>query len=336
MAPYHVDLRSPPSGHAVPPLLTAFGQWLSGQQHGSVGWFDALVAEQIPAGWHDRAAARLQAAGFSFLNLPDGSLLALLETGLGAAPPAVVLLGSGEARTVATSLEQFLHRLAHEATGINELDDAEASSGRGALRDWVRAQNLTVPVAPDFDFEAWLDGQATPVVLPSTLFDVGPLPASAAEFPVDFKELANLIGRRSDDPVLAEWAARHGHSSLPRVHSKRALAEEVRCKDVTLWLTHSDHERFPVVPVSPYLVMLYVAQISFTKNYAPLPFGLTWEADAKAVEQKLGPPVLHEFGKGERKRVIPTWTVPLHPGRTELSVEIKKNGLTMSFLISSK
>lgn len=156
---YRVDLGSLPTGHSGPPLLQAFADWLATQEHGSIGWFDALAIEEIPASWDEKNAERLKKAGFAFLALPDGSLLALLDTGVKGAPHAVVLLGSeGEARTVAGSLEELLVLLSKGETGIHDLDDEEASSGRDAMKAWLKKTKVKAPKARDFDFQAWLDG----------------------------------------------------------------------------------------------------------------------------------------------------------------------------------
>ncbi|OJH37014.1 hypothetical protein [Cystobacter ferrugineus] len=49
MAKYTVKLSKPPRGHEVPPLLADVGDWMGQQIHGTLGWFDALAAEAIPA-----------------------------------------------------------------------------------------------------------------------------------------------------------------------------------------------------------------------------------------------------------------------------------------------
>ena len=156
---YHIDLTEAPPGHEVPPLLAVFADWLARQEHGSVEWFDALAIEKIPSTWDEANAQRLQRAGFAFLSLPDGSLLALLDTGIPDAPQAVVLLGSeGETDTVAGSLEEFLLLWSKGETGITDLDDEDGAAGRTALKRWLKSQKVTAPDAPDFDFQAWLDG----------------------------------------------------------------------------------------------------------------------------------------------------------------------------------
>jgi hypothetical protein len=73
-------------------------------------------------------------------------------------PPAVVLLGSeGETETVATSLEEFLELLGNGETGLDDLDDEQAT-GRSKLRAWLKKNNVKAPKAPPFDFDAYLTG----------------------------------------------------------------------------------------------------------------------------------------------------------------------------------
>jgi len=157
MPSYHIDLSKVPEGHSCPPLLASFADWLVLQNHGTVGYFDALLAEEITHHWDEKNADRLKKAAWSFLHLPDGSLVALLDTGVSGAPPAVVLLDSeGDARTIATSLEGFFHKLADATTDVGDLDDSDASKARPALKDWLKEKNVSAPTAPDFDFAKWL------------------------------------------------------------------------------------------------------------------------------------------------------------------------------------
>ena len=90
MNPYHVNLTAL-IGHQLPSLLVDVGTYIQAQPHGTLGWFDSLFAEPIPEHWSEEHSGRLQKAGFAFLKLPDGSLLALLSVGK---VRPVVLLGS--------------------------------------------------------------------------------------------------------------------------------------------------------------------------------------------------------------------------------------------------
>ncbi|WP_163863877.1 hypothetical protein [Myxococcus eversor] len=151
MARYTVRLDTVPTGHSLPPLLADFGKWLGTKTYGSLGYFE-LSATEVPREWNPEVAERLQRDAVCFLNLPDGSLLALLRFDA-EAPPAVVLLGSeGEARTVSSSLEGLLHAIAGGNTDLSDID--EDGDGRQALSDWLDETGVDVPDvadAPDFN-----------------------------------------------------------------------------------------------------------------------------------------------------------------------------------------
>lgn len=159
MARYTVHLSKVPKGHSVPRLLSDFGKHLATQQYGALGWFEALRIATIPKGSGGEHNAQLRAAGFSFVELPDGSQLVLLKPG-GKVPAAVVLVSSdGELKTVANSFEGFLTQLAKRKTGVAELDeDEDGGAGRRALAAWLKKKKVVVPKAPPFKFQAWLEG----------------------------------------------------------------------------------------------------------------------------------------------------------------------------------
>ncbi|MFY2562183.1 hypothetical protein ACN469_31600 [Corallococcus terminator] len=154
MARYTVRLDTAPAGHSLPPLLVDFGKWLGTQTYGSLGDFE-LIATAVPQEWNPKVAERLQRDAFCFLNLPDGSLLALLRFDA-EAPWAVVLLGSeGESRTISSSLEGLLHAIAEGNTDISDIDDD--GDGREALSDWLDDARVDVPdVADALDFNVYL------------------------------------------------------------------------------------------------------------------------------------------------------------------------------------
>lgn len=134
-----------PSGLSLPPLLAPFGEWLATQPHGSVGYFDTFAGEPMPEGLaHDPShVAALRARLAIFLGLPDGSLLALWDYGAG--EPAVVQLGSeGDLKTVAATFEDFLVALSRAETGVSDLDDSDASSGRDALATFLETKGVRV------------------------------------------------------------------------------------------------------------------------------------------------------------------------------------------------
>src|SRR5687767_9221676 len=96
------EIRQEAVKPTLPSLFTDLMTFIGAQPHGSLGWFDTFGPGEIPPQWEPTAAERLNIQGFSFLELADGSMVALVNTGVTGAPPAVVFLGSeGEYRTIA-------------------------------------------------------------------------------------------------------------------------------------------------------------------------------------------------------------------------------------------
>jgi hypothetical protein len=338
---YRIDLRSVPSRHTVPPLLAAFADWLASQEHGSVGWFDALVAEEIPKPWDDRNTARLQRGGFVFLSLPDGSLLALLETGAKGAPPAVVLLGSeGEARTVATSLEELLLRWSKGETEINELDDQEASSGRASMKSWLASRKVKALKAPDFDFQAWLDGAkagvaqaAAPPATPDR-----PAPEVFAALPPAFRQLASLQGRRGDDPAVVDFITNTVGAKVPSSARDMELAKEVKSKTgFRLWFDHDLlNDAFPLIPKTKNSFLPYLSEVSFDPKWTEkLPFDLDWKQGEAEVTARLGAPTVVRLFPDDPDNMTTRswWEREIDPGRTYLRVQAGKKSTSLTLMI---
>lgn len=330
MSSYRVVLR-PVGAHEIPPLLTALGELVGQKHYGRLGAFDGLVTEAIPRTWDEANADRLSAAGFVFLSLPEGSLLALLETG--AAPPAIVLLGSeGELRTVADSLEELLFLWAEGDTRIAELDDAPAE-GRAELAAWLRAQKVKKPKTAPFDVQAWLDGDAE---APAAAAPVVALPAELAGLPAHFRRLLELHGRRADDPEVGRFVEELG-GKLPTSANDMGSAAEVKAKGqgFTLWFSHDKlNENFPLVPKSKKAFIPYLAEISFDEKYAALPFDLGWKLTEDEVAARLGPPIKRPLFPDKPDSPIRTyWYRPLVPGRSELFLQHGKRGLSVTLWI---
>lgn len=329
MAHYFVSLQPIP-GHDVPPLLTAFGAWLATQTRGALGYFDALSIERVPPTWHEGAADRLQKAAFTFLNLGDGSLLALLDTGRPKAPRAVVLLDSeGEARTVATSLEELLHLLAKGETGVNDLDD-EAATGRGALTAWLGETKVKAPKAKDFDFQAWLDGEPEAEPAPSKAPARAPSEALLA-LPPKLRALAALVGRRADDPAVTAYVAEIG-GKVPTSATDMGSAKTVGAAKLgfTLYFNHDIlNDAFPLVPKTKSSYLPYVSQVAFTDKWSePLPFGLGWKDGPDEVERALGAPHTRPLFDG----FYTWWTRDIEPGISEVYVRTRKGKLEFSIV----
>ncbi len=335
---YHIDLDNVPLAHAAPALLGAFAAWLATQEHGSVGWFDALRVAEIPATWDEANAARLQREALSFLDLPDGSLLALIETGVKDAPRAVVLLGSeGEARTVATSLEAFLLAWSEGESEIAELDDDEASAGRPAMKAWLTTAKVRAPKAPNFDFQAWLDEAEGGVAsAPSAIEQQRPAPAIFATFLLPFRRLAELSGQRADDPKVIDFVIGMG-GKVPTSTTDMSSSKEVKSKTgFTLWFSH-DHlnDAFPLLPKTKNSFVPYVSQVQLSAKWPEkLPFDLNWKHDQAAIETRLGPPIVRPlFADDADSPILTWWERDLDPGRTYLKVQLKKKGLSVDLLI---
>ena len=144
MSTYRLNTKSK---FEVPALLDEVGAFIKTQEHGSLGSFDTFGPNSIPKELVDEKAVK---NGFSFIELADGSLVALLNVG------AVVLLESeGNHRTLANSLEEFLLLWSKGESDVPDLDEGE---GLDAFAKWVKAKKLKAPKAKNFDFNAWLDG----------------------------------------------------------------------------------------------------------------------------------------------------------------------------------
>lgn len=328
MAHYFVSLQPIP-GHDVPPLLEAFGAWLATQTHGSLGYFDALTIEPVPPTWHEAAAERLQKAAFTFLNLGDGSLLALLDTGRPKAPRAVVLLDSeGDARTVATSLEELLQLLAKGETGVADLDD-EAATGRGALSAWLVAKKVRAPKAKDFDFQAWLDGAPEAEVAPAPA-ERAPSEALLA-LPPKLRALADLVGRRADDPVVVAYVAEIG-GKVPTAATDMGSSKTVNAAKLgfTLYFNHDLlNDAFPLVSKTKSSYLPYVSQVALSAKWSePLPFGLSWNDGPAEIERALGVPHSRPLFDG----FYTWWTREVQPGISEVSAKTRKGKLELSIV----
>jgi hypothetical protein len=297
MAKYTVKLSKAPRGHEVPPLLEDVGDWIGQQTHGTLGWFDALAAEAIPKEWNPEKADRLHRDAFAFLSLPDGSLLALVNTGA-KAPHAVALLGSeGEARTVANSLEEFLTLWSQGETEIDELDDEDGASGRKALASWLKAKKVKVPKAKDFDFAAWLDGDAA---LPPTadaravaVHTFAPTTVMKQLGPKT-QRLASLLGRRADAPEVIAYVTGVLGKKVPLStrENNDSVNVEAAKHGVELVFSHDIlNDAYPPVPKTSTTFIPYVSSAWVRAGIGENVLGVSWKATSGAeVTKWLGPP----------------------------------------------
>ena len=295
MANYKVKLSKAPRGHEVPPLLAEVGAWIGKQAHGTLGWFDSLAAEPIPKEWSPEKADRLRRDAFSFLNLPDGSLLLLVNTGA-KAPPAVALLGSeGEARTVANSLEEFLTLWSQGETEIHELDDEEGASGRAALASWLKSKKVKAPKVKTFDFAAWLDGgtEAPAAAQPGAAPQFAPTPVMKKLGPKT-QRLASVLGRRADSPEVIDYVTAVLGKKVPPSTSENndSVNVEAPKHGVELVFSHDIlNEAFAPVPKTAKTFIPYVSFAWVRAGIGENVLGVPWKASSEAeVTKLLGPP----------------------------------------------
>jgi hypothetical protein len=325
MPKYTVNLSAAPEGHEVPPLLRKVGEWVGEQDHGTLGWFDGLVAEAVPKEWDPAKADRLRAAAFSFLNLPDGSLLLLVKPG-GKAPAAVALLGSeGETQTVANSLEEFLALWSQGETDISDLDDDDAGSGREALSAWLKKNKVRAPKAKAFDFTAWLDGDTKPAATPQAP-SFSPTEVMAKLGPKT-RQVASVLGRRADAPEVVAYVTEVLGKKLPASTSENNDSVNVSAPKhgVELVLSHDIlHDAFPPIPKTARSFIPYVSLAWVRAAMGEEVLGVPWKAKSEAeVVKVLGAPTGRRAGfADEDEPTVAYWVHSLDStGYLKLEVE---------------
>ena len=340
MANYVVKLSSAPKGHVVPALLQDVGAWVKKQEHGSLGWFDVLGTEAIPKEWDEANAARLQKSGFAFLSLPEGSLLALLTTGA-KSPPAVVLLGSeGDRRTVANSLEEFLALWSNGETEISELDDEDAADGRGLLAKWLKAKKVKAPKTKDFDFQAWLDGdaKAPPAKAAAPAKAIARKPtATLKKLGPKAQKLASIVGVRVDDPAVSTYFTKVLAKKVPQSTSERNDHAGISAPKVGIELsvTHDIlNEAYPPIQKTAKSFIPYVSYVWIDEKFDETILDAPWNAASEAeVITVLGKPMTWRgIVVTDEKKTIPVWTYSLDDSaqiKLEISFE-KRVRVTLS------
>lgn len=153
----------------VPTLLEDFAAWYSKFEYGSLGYFEIYLNLLSPH-WFSPDSIRKEIDGFCFINLPDGSYLALLQFPEQGTNPVVLFGSEGESALVSKSLEEFLIDLSlgqiagglfrtgnDEADGMDE--DAPAYVG-GELKDWIAERTLEIPETKEFSLKDYLNGKS--------------------------------------------------------------------------------------------------------------------------------------------------------------------------------
>ncbi|WNG40692.1 hypothetical protein F0U61_48645 [Archangium violaceum] len=297
MTNYTVRLSAAPQGHEIPPLLAEVGAWIGEQPHGTLGWFDALEATDIPEEWSPEKADRLRRNAFAFMSLADGSQLVLVNTGV-KTPPAVALLGSeGEARTVANSLEEFLTLWSQGETELHELDDEEGASGREALASWLKAKKVKKPRAKAFDFAAWLDGDAA---VPPTAQTPTVAARKSAPTPVmkqlgpKTQQLASILGARADAPEVIAYVTEVLGKKVPPSTSENTDSVNVSATKhgVELVFSHDIlNDAYPPVPKTAKTFIPYVSYAWVRAKIGEDVLGVPWKVTSEAeITKVLGPP----------------------------------------------
>jgi hypothetical protein len=330
MATYSVEI-SPPKGRVVPVLLETLAGWVETQPHGSLGWFDVFGAFAIPKAWDPANAERLQKSGFAFLDLPEGSLLALLQTGP-ISPPAIVLLGSeGDRRTVANSFEEFLALWAKGETEISELDDEECGAGRKLLAKWLKDHHVRAPKAKDFDFQAWLDGSAAAAPKHTKVVAITRKPtATFAKLGPKAKKLATMFGRRVDDPGVVAYITKELGKKLPQSTSEQSPSVDVVAPKagIELVITHDIHnDRYPPIQKTTQSYVPYLSLAWVNEKFGEPILGVPWNvAGPDDVIEILGKPTgMRGLVVTDKKKTIPIWTFVLDEGaEIELEVSFRK------------
>ncbi len=276
----------------APELITDFEKWLDKREHPAVGYLE-LDSAPPGEGYFDGAAlARLRACAIGFARTPDGSEIVLVERG-GESPMAVVCLGSeGEIDTLATSPEEFLHLLARGETGNSDLDDEEATS-RDALARWLKKRKVAEVAGPPFDLGAFLEGRESRNTAPM----VGEDKRGGAGYDVlgpRLRQIAELVGRRVDDPKLVEFVTGELKKKVPASLSDVKESDWIEAPKRGLQLLLENHLLHPKYPELKKSARSYVPYVSAayleTKLGEPLPFGIGFDSDRAEIEAALGEP----------------------------------------------
>lgn len=210
MANFSVNLTSIekkfPKKMTVPPLLKAFGQWVAKQPRGSLGYFEVMAGGKFRDDSLSKEANKTIAdATGIFMLFGEGSELALWNHGDG--PPAVVLIDSeGQNRTVASSLEAFLTKVAKRDTDTEldgDGDDDDVPQKHKELAAWLKTKKVTAAKRTAPDFGKWV-----------TKLSKVDAPPKAGGLPAPPKDMAARgiasIGKKANDPKLAALLAELG------------------------------------------------------------------------------------------------------------------------------
>lgn len=299
----HVDIDSFNTGFPkempVPQLLIDFAEWLKKIPHGTLGYFDSLDSEPMPEVFipnnFDKTAIKTICSKLGiFLHLGDGSMLALWN--YGDKIPAVVLIGSeGELDNVAPSLESFLIALSKGKTGINDLDDDEASANRDKLAQWLVQQKVKAKLVEVPDFQEWFAAfEPTPLASNHQKNIVKPIDKNANY--KEYKAWMDLFGRPADDSEVQHALAQVGITEKIKL-GREGVSANFQSKDTGMMFTFSDvyslYKQPPFKSNTPVLsgIILFIQNKKETTYKGPLPYDLKVNDSQTVLRSRFGEPV---------------------------------------------
>lgn len=290
-----------PKDMPVPSLLLAFGKWLKNIPHGTLGYFDSLDSEPmpevfIPNNFDKNAIETISSKIGIFLHLGDGSMLALWNYGDKA--PAVVLIGSeGELDNVASSLESFLIAFSKGKTGINDLDDDEASASRADLAQWLTQQKVKTKSAKVPNFQEWFaEFELTPPSSNDVQENI--IRKQTIDKDANYKEYKawiDLFGRKSDDPNVQHALAQVGVTEKIKLDRGDSSAN-FQSKDTGMMIVFTDvyslYEQPPFKSNTSILsgIILFIQDKKEKTYKGPLPYDLKLVDAQTILRSRFGEP----------------------------------------------
>jgi hypothetical protein len=315
MPNYEIELLETIGSHKIDPLLFKLADFLRTMPEDSLGSFEMKI-EAIPPSWSDENADRLEAVGYAFMEFGNGSLLAHLK--LGDRNPVVMLGDEGDAYTVAQSLQDFFWNWS-DGQGIMFFEP-EDFGPLEQMKAWLHSSEIENPDAPKiaFDFQAWLDGGTGLEPNPEGVSLERKPTGLLAKLPPKLREVAGLVGRREDDPVLLEWLAL-------RLSKNARLGYFSFFPTLGLMLrAHNDisNEKYPVLNKTKNTFVNYLSLAEISEACGETVLGLAWDSSTEDIERVLGEPTRLRRPNMIDPPSIPVWVRKLDDGADlELIIE---------------
>ena len=342
MSNIHINIDSFKKGFPkempVPPLLLSFSEWVKNIPRGTLGYFDAIASEPMPEAFLpntlDKNTIETICSKLGiFLYLGDGSMVALWN--YDGQTQAVVLIGSeGELDNAAPSLESFLIALSKGKTGIDDLDDEEASASRSLLTQWLVEQKVKAVSAKVPDFQEWFASfesqPATDLNLQKDIVRKQTIDKNA-----NYKECnawIDLFGRTGDDPEVKDALAKVGIKQKVKVNRDESNGgfdiEDIRMTIVfaNSSFLYSD-KKSPFKPNTPILsgvlMILRPSKLNKCIYIGVLPYNLKLEDSQTILRKRFGKPI-----KSDEDFCWDCWK--LNTEGLELTVEYEENYQSIS------